>query len=38
MLIKNADGFGEVLSNPENRMYIDTNRKDKWDVTLNHLS
>ncbi len=27
-------GFGEVLSNSENRMYLDPDKKDKWGVPL----
>lgn len=27
-------GFGEVLPNPANRMYLDADRKDKWGVPL----
>lgn len=27
-------GFGEVLPNPENRMYLDPEKKDKWGVPL----
>jgi choline dehydrogenase-like flavoprotein len=27
-------GFGEVLPNPENRMFLDPNRKDKWGVPM----
>jgi choline dehydrogenase-like flavoprotein len=27
-------GFGEVLPNPENRMYLDSTKKDKWGIPL----
>ena len=27
-------GFGEVLPNPNNRMYLDTTKKDKWGIPL----
>jgi choline dehydrogenase-like flavoprotein len=27
-------GFGEVLPNPENRMYLDETQKDKWGMPL----
>jgi choline dehydrogenase-like flavoprotein len=27
-------GFGEVLPNSENRMYLDTDKKDKWGIPL----
>lgn len=27
-------GFGEVLPNPNNRMYLDENKKDKWGVPM----
>lgn len=27
-------GFGEVLPNPENRMYLDKTKKDKWGVPM----
>ncbi len=27
-------GFGEVLSNPDNRMYLDPVKKDKWGIPL----
>ena len=27
-------GFGEVLPNSQNRMYLDNNRKDKWGIPL----
>ncbi|NJN33876.1 MAG: GMC family oxidoreductase [Saprospiraceae bacterium] len=27
-------GFGEVLSNPNNRMFLDSSKKDKWGIPL----
>ncbi len=27
-------GFGEVLPNPDNRMYLDENKKDKWGIPM----
>lgn len=27
-------GFGEVLPNPNNRMYLDDNKKDKWGIPM----